>query len=37
MMLLDYYLTNRKQFVSGNGYSSSLLDINIGVPHKAVH
>ena len=26
------YLTNRKQFVHGNGYSSSLLDINIGVP-----
>ena len=22
------YLTNRKQYVSGNGYSSSLLDIN---------
>ena len=30
------YLTNRKQFVSGNGYSSSLLDINIGVPHGSV-
>ena len=30
------YLTNRKQFVSGNGYSSSLLDINIGVPQGSV-
>ena len=29
-------LTNRKQFVSGNGYSSSLLDINIGVPQGSV-
>ena len=30
------YLTNHKQFVSGNGYSSSLLDINIGVPQGSV-
>ena len=30
------YLTNRKQFVSGNGYSSSLLDISIGVPQGSV-
>ena len=30
------YLTNRKQFVSGNGYLSSLLDINIGVPQSSV-
>ena len=28
--------TNREQFVSGNGYSSSLLDINIGVPQGSV-
>ena len=27
--IIRSYLTNRKQFVSGNGYSSSLLDINI--------
>ena len=30
------YLTNHKQFVSGNGYSSLLLDINIGVPQGSV-
>ena len=30
------YLTNRKQYVSGNGYSSSFLDINIGVPQGSV-
>ena len=32
------YLTKRKQFVSGNGYSSSLLvlNINIGVPQGSV-
>ena len=30
------YLTNRKQFLRGNGCSSLLLDINIGVPHRSV-
>ena len=30
------YLTNGEQFESGNGYSSSLLDINIGVPQGSV-
>ena len=30
------YLTNRKQFVSGIGCSSLLLDINIGVPQGSV-
>ena len=30
------HLTNRKHFVSGNGYSASLLDINIGVPQGSV-
>ena len=34
--VIRYYLTHRKQFVSGNGYSSSLLDINIGVPQGSV-
>ena len=30
------YLTNHKQFVSGNSYSSLLLDINIGEPQGSV-
>ena len=34
--LIKSYLTNRKQQVSGNGVSSSLLDINIGVPQGSV-
>ena len=34
--LMKSYLTNRKQFISGNGFSSSLLGINIGVPQGSV-
>jgi len=30
------YLTNRKQFVSENSHTSSLLNINIGVPQGSV-
>ena len=36
MMLLDLISQNRKQFVSGNGYLSSLLAIYIGVPQGSV-
>ena len=37
-VVIRSYLTNRKQFVSGigNNYSSSLLNINIGVPQGSV-
>ena len=34
--LLGSYLSNRKQFVHGDGFSSSLLDIDIGVPQGSV-
>ena len=34
--IIKPYPTNRKQFVSKNGYSSSLLDINIGLPRGSV-
>ena len=34
--LLSSYLSNRKQFVHGDGFSSSLLDIDIGVPQGSV-
>ena len=30
------YLTNRKQFLSRNGFSSSILGLNIGVPRGSV-
>ena len=31
-LLLNSFLTNRKQFVSINGHNSSILDIKCGVP-----
>ena len=34
--LIRSYLTNRKQLVCGDGFSSSYLDINIGVPQGSV-
>ena len=34
--LIRSYLTNRKQFVSGGGFSSSQLSIDIGVPQGSV-
>ena len=34
--LIRSYLTNRKQFVSGGGFSSSQLSIDIGVPKGSV-
>ena len=34
--LIRSYLTNRKQFVSGGGSSSSQLSIDIGVPQGSV-
>ena len=34
--LIRSYLTNRKQFVSGEGFSSSQLSIDIGVPQGSV-
>ena len=34
--LISSYLSNRKQFAHGDGYSSLLLNIDIGVPQGSV-
>ena len=34
--LIMSYLINRKQIVCGGGFSSSLLNINVGVPQGSV-
>ena len=36
LQLFTSYLTNRKQFVSIDGYSTNSIDINIGVPQGSV-
>ena len=33
---LKYYLSNRKQYVSINGYDSNLADVKFGVPQRSV-
>ena len=33
---LKYYLSNRKQYVSINGYDSNLADVKFGVPQVSV-